>query len=112
VQCDGLPGLAGGRLLEELRQNEKPGYDNHHIVEQWAEDDGIPKNKIQSPENIVPIPKLKHWEINNWFDTPNEGLRDENDIALTPRQFLKGKSWEERYNFGLRVLRDFGVLKP
>jgi hypothetical protein len=98
--------------LEELRQNEKPGYDDHHIVERWSEKDGVPKSRIESPDNIVPIPKLKHWEINKWLDTPNEGLKDDNDIALTPRQFLKGKSWEERYNFGLKVLRDFGVLKP
>jgi hypothetical protein len=100
------------KTLEELRQNEKPGYDDHHIVERWSKNDGIPESKIESPDNIVPIPKLKHWEINKWLDTPNEELKDDNEVALTPRQFLKGKSWEERYNFGLKVLRDFGVLKP
>jgi hypothetical protein len=56
--------------------------------------------------------RLKHWEINEWLDTPNGQYENENDIELTPRQYLKGKSWEERYSFGLKVMRNFGVLKP
>jgi hypothetical protein len=100
------------KTLEDLRQNIKPGYDKHHIVERWAKDDGMPEEKIGSPDNIVPIPKLKHWEINSWLDTPNEEFKDNNDNKLTPRQYLKGKTWDERYSFGLKVLRKFGVLTP
>jgi hypothetical protein len=32
-------------------------------------------------------------------------------MKLTPRQYIKGKQWEERREFGLVVLRKFGVLK-
>lgn len=31
---------------------------------------------------------------------------------MTPREYMKGKTWEERYQFGLYVLRKFGVLEP
>jgi hypothetical protein len=100
------------KTLEELRKNEKPGYDDHHIVERWSAKDGVPESKIESPDNIVPIPKLKHWEINKWLDTKNADYSDSNGNALTPRQYIRGKSWEERYSFGLEVLKKFGVLKP
>jgi hypothetical protein len=100
------------KTLDELRQNSGPGYDRHHIVEQWSGKDGISRTEIDSPENIVPIPKLKHWEINSWLDTKNADYTDDNGNALTPRQYMRGKSWEDRYKFGLDVLKKFGVLKP
>jgi hypothetical protein len=73
------------KTLEELRQNTKPGYDNHHIVEQWAEEDGMPRNKVQSSENIVPIPKLKHWEINDWLGKSNPEYKDDLPSFFGPR---------------------------
>jgi len=99
------------KTLDELRQNTKPGYDEHHIVERWSKKDGIPETWIESPDNVVPIPKLKHWEINSWLDSENKDYLDENGLKLTPRQYITGKSWKERYEFGLTVLRKFGVLK-
>ncbi|MGO9396301.1 MAG: hypothetical protein ACLP19_00475 [Xanthobacteraceae bacterium] len=98
--------------LEELQQNAKPGYDEHHIVEQWSKKDGVPRAMIDSPENIVPIPKLKHWEINSWLGKPNRDYENAKGDPISPREYMKGKSWEERYEFGLKVLREFGVLKP
>lgn len=100
------------KTLEELRQNTKPGYDDHHVVEQWSTEDRMPRDKVSSPDNVVRIPTLKHWEINGWLGTPNEEFKDALGNKLTPRQYMRGKSWEERYQFGLKVLRDFGVLKP
>jgi hypothetical protein len=53
-----------------------------HIVERWSRKDGIPEEWIESPDNIVPIPKLKHWEINKWLDTPNEEFKTKTTISL------------------------------
>jgi hypothetical protein len=100
------------KTLEELRQNEKPGYDDHHIVERWSKKDGIPESQIESPDNIVPIPTLKHWQINSWLGRPNSAYKNDQGEVISPREYMKGKSWKERYEFGLKVLRDFGVLKP
>jgi hypothetical protein len=100
------------KTIEDLQQNIGSGYDGHHIVEQWSKDDGIPEEAIDSPGNIVRIPKLKHWEINSWLNSKNEQYLDSNGKELTPRQYIRGKTWGERYNFGLDVLRKFGVLKP
>jgi hypothetical protein len=100
------------KALEDLQRNIGTGYDGHHIVERWGRKDGIPQEKIESPDNVVLIPKLKHWEINSWLSRPNNEYRNPKGDPISPREYMAGKSWEERYEFGLKVLRDFGVLKP
>jgi hypothetical protein len=97
--------------LEELQNNVgKPGrgYDVHHIVEKTpARDHKIPDALIDGPDNLVRIPRLKHWEITGWLMTPNEEYG-----YLSPREYLRGKSWEERRRAGLKALIEAGVLKP
>jgi len=103
------------KTLEELEQAAQdaasktpPGYDRHHIVEQGAaRADGFSESQINGKDNVVLIPKLKHWEINAWYQTPNEDYG-----WLTPRQYLRGKSWVERMRVGQSALRKYGVLKP
>jgi hypothetical protein len=99
------------KTLEELQQavqDPQRGYDIHHIVEQTpAEKDGFPRSLIDSSENVVRIPRFKHWQITGWFGAENEdyGLRP-------PREFLRGKDWEMRVEVGKRALIKAGVLKP
>lgn len=98
------------KFLDELQRaadEPKPGYDNHHIAEQTpARLDGFPQERIQGWRNKVRIPTYRHWEINSWYERPNGRFG-----GLTPRQYLRGKSWEERYRVGLDALRLHGVLK-
>jgi hypothetical protein len=98
------------KTLEELQQaakEPKTGYDIHHIVEQTpGRRDGFPETWIESPENKVRIPRFKHWEINRWYSTKNEEFG-----GMTPRTYLRGKTWQKRYEIGLKKLKDFGVLK-
>jgi hypothetical protein len=100
------------KTWEELQQNRGPGYDQHHVVEQWSEKDNIPRSMIDAPGNVVPIPKMKHWQMNKWLDEPNDEFKDSDGNRITPRQSMRGKSWDERYQFGLYVLKKFNVLKP
>jgi hypothetical protein len=66
------------RALEELQQGAaepKAGYDVHHIVEQSsARADGYPASKIDAPENLVRIPRMKHWDMNAWYQSSNEAF--------------------------------------
>lgn len=98
------------KSLEELQQavsTKTPGYQNHHIVEQsQAEDEGFSRDIIDSPENLVRIPKMKHEDINGWFQ------RENREYPPTPREYLSGRNWEVRRAVGLDALRRFGVLKP
>jgi len=98
------------KSLEELQRDVgKPekGYEVHHIVEKSAAaSDGHSREDIDEPENLVRIPTLKHWEIKGWYMTPNELYN-----YHSPREYLKGKSWEERRRVGLEALIEAGVLK-
>ena len=99
------------KSFEELQQNVslwRLGYDNHHIVEQsQARADKYPQEKIDGPDNMVSIPRMKHWDINKWYQTENPDYNWQ-----TPREYLKDKSWDERRKVGIRALVDAGVLKP
>jgi hypothetical protein len=104
------------KTFEELQQaateKSKPGYNNHHIVLQAArheEGRNFPESWIDSPENIVSIPRFKHWDIHSWYEKPDPRAPYN---GRSPREYLRGKDWDERYNTGLDVLRRHGVLKP
>ena len=99
------------KTLQELQQDASSpevGYNIHHIVEQTsAAQDGFPQSTIDAPENLVRISTFVHWEINAWYSTPNENFG-----GLSPRDYLRGKSWDERWRVGIDALRMFGVLAP
>ncbi|MCF8478518.1 MAG: hypothetical protein K9G60_15940 [Pseudolabrys sp.] len=84
------------------------GYDIHHIAEQTsARRAGFPNEVIDSPDNLVRVPRLKHQEINAWYQTKNEDFG-----GLTPREYLSGRNWDVRKSVGIEALRMYGVLKP
>ena len=94
--------------LQRRRGRDMAGYDTHHIVERTAaRQDGYPGSRIEAQENKVVIPRLKHWLITRWYMEKNEEYG-----WLSPRDYLKGKSWAERRRVGIRALILYGVLKP
>jgi hypothetical protein len=99
------------KTLEELQSaasESKKGYEIHHIVEQKsAEDDKFPRSMIDAPDNLARIPKFKHWQITGWYMTRNRAFGN-----VPPREYLRGKGWDERTRIGLDALRQYGVLKP
>ncbi len=100
------------KTLEELQQaaalGGQPGYNIHHIVEQTpAEQDGFSRGLIDAPENLVLIPTLTHWQISAWFATRNDKFG-----GFSPRDYLRGKSWDERMRVGTEVLIEFGAMAP
>lgn len=99
------------KTLQELQRavpTSNPGYDIHHIVERTsAEQDGFPPSVINAPENLVRIPRFKHWEITGWYMKMNESFG-----GISPRDYLRGKTWPERIGVGLDALIRHGVLKP
>lgn len=93
--------------LQEAAKSPKRGYEIHHIVEQaTANPDGSERALIRGSDNLVRIPAVKHWDLNSWYETENQDYND-----MTPRQYLKGKSWGERRRVGLDGLRAVKVLQ-
>jgi hypothetical protein len=99
------------KSLEELQDavsTPATGYDIHHIVEQTpAAQDGFARSVIDSPENLVRIPTLKHWQITGWYMFKNDAYG-----GVSPRTYLRGKGWAERTRVGRDALVRNGVLKP
>jgi len=97
------------KTLEELQKaalEPRPGYDVHHIVER-NQRDYFSSDIIDDPDNLVLVPRLKHQEINGWYQRKNPAFGDE-----SPRDYLDGRSWDVQRAVGLGALREFGVLKP
>jgi hypothetical protein len=93
--------------LQEAAKNPRPGYDVHHIVEQTAaRKAGFSEEMIEAPENKVLIPRFQHWRVTGWFAQKNEEFS-----GMSPREYLQGKTWDERRRAGLKGLANFGVLK-
>lgn len=87
-----------------VRQN----YNIHHIVEQTpARQDSFPNSMIHGRENLVKIPTFKHWEITAWY-----GRRNPRYGNVAPRDYLRGRNWDERMQIGLEALVDAEVLRP
>lgn len=99
------------KTLEELQADvlaPAPGYDIHHVVEQTqAEAEGFTREMIDGADNLVRVPRLKHQEINGWYQTKNPEFG-----GLSPRKYLSGRNWDVKRAVGLEALRKFGVLKP
>lgn len=99
----------GPQTLEALQAaalDPQPGYDVHHVVERGTALNASEAAQIYSPDNEVAIPTLKHWELNGWYATQNEDYD-----GLSPREYLKGKSWKKRWDVGLVGLRYIGALE-
>jgi len=93
--------------LQAAVSDPRSGYQIHHIAEQGpAKRDGFLSDRIDSRDNLVRIPIIVHRDITGWFGR----LNPEYD-GKSPRDYLRGKSWEERREVGLKALRIFGILK-
>lgn len=96
--------------LGELQENvgkRRSGYEDHHIVERSAgKNENFPDSMISGADNLVSVPKYKHHEISGWYGTKNPRFG-----GLSPREYLRGKSWSEQVQMGHYALRKFGVLK-
>ncbi len=103
-------------LVAAEKNNDPPrkfGYETHHIVEvhrnsddPLANSNSFSPDELESDANKVRIPYYAHRDISQFYSTPNDKYG-----GLSPREYLRGKSWDEQYQFGLNVMRDYGVLK-
>jgi hypothetical protein len=99
------------KTLEELQEpvgsRSQGGYQDHHIVGQHAENRArFGDSLVDSRENLVRIPVLKHIDISAWYQTGSKDFG-----YLSPRDYLRDKSWDEQMRVGLDLLRDRKVLK-
>jgi len=84
------------------------GNDWHHVVEQsQIKKSGFSSQQINNTSNITSVDHATHMQISGYYNT--KGLDFTNGLSV--RDWLAGQSYEYQYNFGLNVLRQFGVIK-
>jgi uncharacterized protein RhaS with RHS repeats len=100
--------LAGGgyRSFSALKRAlGSPGAGNqwHHVVEQ-SQVGKFGASAIHNVDNVVAVPTSVHQQISAYYSSkfPFTG-------GKTVRQWLSGQSFDQQRDFGLQVLRDFGV---
>lgn len=87
-----------------------PGEGNawHHIVEQsQITKSGFDPTQIHNTNNLIAVDKATHAKISGYYNTSTFQFTN----GLKVRDWLAGQSFEAQYEFGLKVLRDFGVIK-
>jgi hypothetical protein len=99
------------KTLQELEgdvSSPRAGFEVHHRAERTsALRDGYPRSVVNGRGNLVLIPTLRHWEVTGWYMKSNRDFG-----GLTPREYLRGKSWEERQRIGNQAMKLHGILKP
>jgi RHS repeat-associated protein len=100
----------GFKTFTELKKHLGPIGENmqwHHIVEQSqikAMRSGFAPELIHNPANIIAINKETHILISNFYSSKPYFTNGQ-----TVRNWLSGKSLQEQYDFGLKILKQFGV---
>ena len=106
-----LPANQGYDSFEQLKKAIGPaGKDKHwhHIVEQSQIDkSGFSPQQIHNTSNIIAVDAKTHGKISGHYNSKQYGFTDGKSV----RDWLAGQSFELQYEYGLGVLREFGVIE-
>lgn len=84
----------------------------HHIVERCqdkASRSGLATKLINSTGNIISVSKEIHEKISAFYSSVPKDKSFVNTGGMVFRDWLNGKSFQQQYEWGLKVLRYFGV---
>ena len=77
----------------------------HHIVEQsQIRKSGIDAKLIHNPNNVIPLTQQQHKKISSYYSTKLNGTN------MTVRDYLRGRSFKEQYEYGLNILKRFNIM--
>ena len=105
-----LPQNQGYQAFDALKQavgSAGEGRHWHHIVEQsQIERSGFAPEMIHNTSNVISVDAATHAKITGYYNSKLEFTN-----GLTVRDWLAGQSYDFQYEFGLNVLRAFGVIR-
>ncbi len=85
-----------------------PGSGNqwHHIVEQsQIGRSGFTPQQIQNTANIIAVDAPTHAKISAYYSSMQYFTN-----GMTVREWLTGQSFQQQYDFGISILKQFGVI--
>ncbi|WNG37305.1 hypothetical protein F0U61_29255 [Archangium violaceum] len=78
----------------------------HHIVEQRKVNvDRFGPEAIHNTENLISVDKAKHDAISAFYSSKSQQTG-----GMVVREWLRTQSYEKQRNFGLMIMRQFGVI--
>lgn len=97
--------------FRDFKKGEGPAGDGkewHHIVEQsQIKKSGFSPQQIHNTNNITAIDNATHAKISGYYNTKTFDYTG----GLSVRDWLAGQSYESQYDFGMEILRIFGVIR-
>ncbi|KJR46899.1 Guanosine polyphosphate pyrophosphohydrolase/synthetase [Desulfosporosinus sp. I2] len=80
----------------------------HHIVEQnQIRKSGFSPQQIHNTNNVIAVDSATHAKISGYYNS----IRPDISGNMRVRDWLAGQSYEYQYEFGIDVLKQFGVIK-
>lgn len=108
---NGLPVNKGYNSFSELKKavgTAGQGKHWHHIVEQSQIDkSGFSVQQIHNTSNVIAVDRATHAKITGYYNT--KIFRYTNGLSV--RDWLAGQSYEYQYEFGINILKKFGVIE-
>ena len=100
-------GYASYYELKKAIGSAGSGYEWHHIVEQCQQTkSGFDAYLIQNTDNIIKVSREVHRQISAYYKTTTFDFTN----GLSVRDWLAGQSFQFQRDFGIEVLKQFGVL--
>ena len=94
--------------LIKMFGNADRGNEYHHIVEQGGRNDTtLPAEQLQSTKNIIPLPRLLHELVSAEYSE-----KSDQDSTKTVREWLQTQSYDKQWDYGVKTLRDLGIVRP
>ena len=106
-----LPANQGFETFADLKKAIGPAGEGkhwHHIVEQsQIVKSGFSAQQVHNTSNIIAVDATTHAKITGYYNTKTFDFTG----GLSVREWLVGQSYEYQYEFGLDVLRKYGVIE-
>ena len=106
-----MPANVGYNSFKDLKNaigSAGEGKHWHHIVEQsQIGKSGFSVTKIHNTSNIFALDESTYAKVTGYYNTTT--FRFTNGLSV--RNWLAGQSYEYQYEFGLKILREFGAIQ-
>ncbi|HEX5751476.1 MAG TPA: hypothetical protein VFZ09_34960 [Archangium sp.] len=77
----------------------------HHIVEKHPHNtERFGAEALHNTENVIPLDEAIHTRISAWYSSKPQGW------SMTVREWIRQQSYEAQREYGISVLRRFGVV--
>jgi RHS repeat-associated protein len=84
------------------------GMEWHHIVEQsQIGKSGFAANQVHNVDNLIAIDKATHAKISGYYNSIQTNISGN----MRVRDWLAGHSYQFQYQFGIDILKKYGVIK-